>query len=167
MGYTTDFTGSFEVTPALKPEHRAYLEAFNNTRRMARDGTIVKNLPDPVREAAQLPALPDYYVGAAGQSHGQQDTPDILNYNKPPRGQPSLWCQWVPSEDGREIVWDGGEKFYEYVLWLRYIINHFLQPWGYRVNGTVEWQGEESDDRGRIVVKNNAIKTARPTVTWP
>jgi hypothetical protein len=73
--------------------------------------------------------------------------------------QPGLWCQWVPTDDGTMIVWDEGEKFYDYVEWLRYLIEHFLRPWGYTLNGAVIWQGEESDDRGRIHVNNNAIET--------
>jgi hypothetical protein len=28
---------------------------------------------------------------------------------------------------------------------------------GYKLNGTVEWRGEEDDDRGRMVVKDNVV----------
>ena len=27
---------------------------------------------------------------------------------------PGIWCQWVPTDDGKGIEWDGGEKFYNY-----------------------------------------------------
>lgn len=37
MGYTTDFSGQFNVSPALKPEHMVYLAAFAETRRMKRN----------------------------------------------------------------------------------------------------------------------------------
>jgi hypothetical protein len=55
------------------------------------------------------------------------------------------------------IEWDGGEKFYDYVEWLEYIINNFLAPKGYVLNGECPYQGEDSDDVGKIVVKDNVV----------
>lgn len=49
-----------------------------------------------------------------------------------------LYCQWVPTEDGEGIKWDGGEKFYSYTKWLQYLIDNFLIPNGYVLNGEVE-----------------------------
>lgn len=72
-------------------------------------------------------------------------------------GQPGLWCQWIPNAEGTALEWDEGEKFYEYQEWLRYLIEHFLAPWHYTVNGEVEWSGEESSDLGQLVVKNNVV----------
>jgi hypothetical protein len=72
----------------------------------------------------------------------------------------------VPNDDGTAIVWDGGEKFYEYVDWIEYLINNFLQPWGYVLNGEVEWFGEDRDDRGLIVVDNNAVSTKTAVVSY-
>ena len=168
MGYTTNFVGEFSVEPALKDEHREYLEMFAETRRMQRDPAIASTLPDPLREAVGLPIGEDggYFVGPVPESigegvfgaRGQAKDDSVTDYNTPPTGQPGLWCQWVPSEDGSLIVWDEGEKFYYYVDWLRYLIEHFLKPWGYRVDGEVEWCGEDSwDDRGKIVVDDNQV----------
>lgn len=159
MGYTTDFYGGFEITPTLKPEHRAYLYAFVRTRRMKRDETLTEQRLDPIRVEAGLPIGQEggYFVnedGFAGQTNG----PGVVNYNEPPTGQPGLWCQWIPSEDGTELVWDQGEKFYEYELWLEYLITHFLEPWGYTLNGEVDWVGEDSDDRGKIAVTSNRMR---------
>jgi len=72
-------------------------------------------------------------------------------------GVPSYWCQWVPTDDGKAIHWDGVEKFYEYEDWLLYIIEHFIAPWGCKLNGEVEWAGEDSEDLGRLVVKDNVL----------
>jgi len=72
-------------------------------------------------------------------------------------GQPGLWCQWVPNSEGTVLAWDGGEKFYEYEDWLRYLVEHFLAPWHYTVNGEVEWSGDESGDLGLLVVTNNVV----------
>ena len=160
MGYTTNFDGEFTVTPTLKPEHKAYLEAFNRSRRMIRDAAKAEALPDPVRLAAGLPIgdTGAYYVGSHEEDFGQTRDASIIDDNKPPNGQPSLWCQWVPSEDGSVIVWDDGEKFYEYVAWIEYLIEHFLAPWGYALNGKILWQGEDNDDRGYIHVKDNRVR---------
>ena len=70
---------------------------------------------------------------------------------------PGVWCQWIPCDEGAGIEWDGVEKFYNYIEWLDYLIDHFLKPWGYVLNGEVEWQGEERNDLGRIVVRDNAV----------
>jgi len=166
MGYHTDFFGSFDIHPSLKPEHIAYLKQFAYVRHMKRDEAKTALRPDPLREAVGLPVGPEgaYFVGAEGH-FGQeggvfQAAPanDVIDHNHEPADQPGLWCQWVPSEDGAELAWDEGEKFYEYVEWLQYLISHFLEPWGYTVNGQVAWEGEDREDRGRIDVTDNVVK---------
>jgi hypothetical protein len=97
-----------------------------------------------------------YFVGAEGQ-FGQEKSEDVLNYNSPPAGQPGLWCQWIPTLDMQGIQWDGNEKFYNYVEWLEYIIENFLKPWGFTLNGEVEYQGEDPGDTGFITVKDNEV----------
>lgn len=161
MGYSTDFTGRFDITPELSVRHLNYLRAFAESRRMCRDADEAAKLDDPVREKVNLPIGIDgeFYVGSADNDHGQEHDSSIMNYNRPPSTQPGLWCQWVPTEDGDAIEWDGGEKFYEYVAWIKYIIKNFLEPWGYKLNGTVNWKGEDSSDMGQIVIVDNKVKT--------
>jgi hypothetical protein len=143
----------------LKPNHMAYLNLFSDTRRMKRDAKKAKELPDPVREAVGLPLGPEaaYFTGGNGFK-GQDEDSSILDYNRPPHGQPGLWCQWVPSEDGTAILWNGMEKFYNYTKWLEYLVKHFLQPWGYVLNGEVTWSGEEPEDTGVIRIRENILK---------
>lgn len=81
----------------------------------------------------------------------------ILDNNRPSKTQPGLWCQWTPNKDGTAIEWDGGEKFYEYTAWLQYIIDKFLIPWGYELNGEVTYQGEGFGDSGTIRVVGNVV----------
>lgn len=81
----------------------------------------------------------------------------IVDDNESPITQPGLYCQWTPNKDGTAIEWDGGEKFYEYTAWLKYIIDKFLIPWGYELNGEVTYSGERFCDRGTIKVANNVI----------
>lgn len=160
MGYTTDFHGEFALDKPLTPAHKAYLEAFAETRRMKRDAAKTATLPDPVREAVGLPVGVDgeFFVGS-GEDFGQDRTPDVVDYNGPPSTQPGLWCQWAPTDDDAEIAWDGSEKFYYYVQWLEYLIEKLLEPWGYVLNGEVTWQGEEDEDRGMICVVDNDVST--------
>ncbi len=49
----------------------------------------------------------------------------------------AFYCQWEPTEDGSELRWDGGEKFYGYVGWLKLMIDNFFKPWGRVLSGTV------------------------------
>lgn len=158
MGYSTDFNGRFELDRPLAPQHKAYLDAFSRTRRMQRDETKTASRPDSLREAVGLPVgvQGGYFVGSTVDL-GQEQTDDVTQYNDPPVGQPGLWCQWSPSDDSAAIIWDSGEKFYNYVEWIAYLIDHFLAPWGYVVNGEVDWSGESSGDIGKIVVTDNAV----------
>lgn len=165
MGYTTDFEGQFSVNPPLAHNHRAYLLKFSETRRMRRDAELAKEMPDQDRLSVGLDIGPEgaYFVGARSFA-GQGATSDILDSNHPPHGQPALWCQWIPNEDGSAIVWDGNEKFYNYVEWIEYLIEHFLGPWGYMLNGQVEWSGEENGDSGVIYIKDNKVKAVEDEI---
>lgn len=163
MGYTTEFEGSFTVTPALKPEHAEYLRAFSETRRMKRDSVLCERMPDPIREAAGLASVgPEgrYFVGGLGVM-GQDLDPSVVDANEPPSGQPGLWCKWEPRDEGYEIGWSGGEKFYDYTEWLVYIIEHFLGPWGYSLNDEVAYQGENPGYFGKILVSKNVVSVSR------
>jgi len=80
--------------------------------------------------------------------------------------QPGLWCQWEVEAEGEKLCWDGGEKFYNYVEWLKYLINHFFSKWGVMLNGEVEWVGEDSKDQGKIVVKDNVVRVKRAVITY-
>ena len=94
----------------------------------------------------------------------------MLDHNHPPAGQPSLWCHWIPTEDGTAIVYDGGDKFYSYTDWLEYLIEHFLKLWGYVLNGSVKGESDELSawseeaqaelpciERSEIAVKDNVV----------
>lgn len=163
MGYTTDFEGEVQISPPLNQAEIEYLNRFARTRRMDR-----KNGP--------------YYANPGSDGFGQDNEPDIVSYNDPPAGQPSLWCQWVPTEDGAAIEWDGGEKFYHSEKWMAYIIDHFLKPgahasksgdpqfkdftFNHKVSGTIHAYGEDRDDIWRLVVTDNAVKVERGAIAF-
>ena len=172
MGYTTYFEGGVTIDPPLNETEIKYLNKFAQTRRMD-------------REKGQ------YYVGGEGD-FGQAREDDIRDYNRPPEGQPGLWCQWVPVVDKTDevtgdpvsanvIEWDGGEKFYYATEWMQYIIDHFIgenplaklnQPehfdflQGHKVNGEIFADGEEPGDHWKIVVKDGIAREVRGQVTY-
>ena len=80
-------------------------------------------------------------------------------------GWPAIWCQWIPTEDGKGIEWDGAEKFYNYVEWIKYLIANVLAPKGYVLSGSVDWRGEEWEDVGTISIKDNNVEEI-PLPTW-
>lgn len=120
----------------------------------------------------------EFFVGGTGYG-GQDNDASVIDSNQPPgqkpyavgfkgvkkhpnkgKKQPSLWCQWIVEGegDGMTLLWDGGEKFYNYIEWLEYLIDRFFNPWGVILNGEIEWVGEDSGDRGKIVVKDNVVE---------
>ena len=148
MGYTTEFEGSIAIEPPLSEEERDFLVRVSKTRRMAR-----RNGP--------------FFVGGSGD-FGQGEDPDIEEYNMPPEGQPSLWCQWTPNEDGAALEWDGWDKFYKADRWMAYLVEQVLGSSPQAVaalpflsehvlNGTIEAQGEDPDDHWLLVVKDNEV----------
>jgi hypothetical protein len=143
MGYTTEFRGQWVLNKKLDDDTFNLLVGLASTRRMKRNiqGYGVEG---------------EFYHKDDGD-FGQERTPDIIDYNQPPKTQPSLWLRWVPTEDRMGIEWDGGEKFYGYVEWIQYLISAILAPRGYVLNGQVQWRGEEWDDMGTIFIENNVI----------
>lgn len=144
MGYSTDFDGRFELNKELDNETYDLLLGLANTRRMKRD----------VDESYGVEG--EFYIegsGFAGQGHED----NIVEFNRPPKTQPSLWLQWIPTEDKIGIEWDGGEKFYHADKWIVYLIDKVLQPRGYVLNGTVFAQGEEYHDTWRIDIVDNVV----------
>lgn len=107
----------------------------------------------------------EYFVGGGGHA-GQNHDDNIIDYNTPPKNQPGLWCQWTVNKNGLKLEWDGGEKFYNYVEWLKYLIEHFFSKWDVILNGEVEWQGEDATDVGKIVVTNNEVKVLKGRVVY-
>ena len=158
MGYTTQFEGHVAIEPALNSKEIIFLKKFNETRRMDRE-----NGP--------------YFVNGSGDM-GQGRDKDIRNHNEPPLGQPSLWCQWVSTEDGEFLEWDGNEKFYNAPEWMKYLIEHFLKPGcigaeelpflqaNHVLNGEIEAQGEEPDDSWVLVIKENSVMVPGESVDW-
>jgi len=152
LGYSTTFWGQVDIVPPLTKKEIHYLQKFQGTRRMNRTSG-------------------EYFVDGTG-SMGQGNDPDIINSNDPPPEQPSLWCGWTVTDDGCYIEWNGAEKFHDAEKWMWYILRNFLQKnaiarlrypeefkflKGHICSGTIEAQGEDYDDRWKLVVDDNNV----------
>ena len=164
MGYTTNFEGELSINPPLDEAQVAYINKFSETRRMIRNARVLidtEKYPDPLREAVGLELGEDgqYYVGSDNDSCYNGKDKSIIDSNMPSKHQPGLWCNWIVSDQGDRLMWNGGEKFYYYVRWLQYLINHFFVKWSRILNGDIKWQGEDINDKGIITVVNNQVTT--------
>lgn len=146
MGYTTEFSGTIKLNKKLDKATHEFLVKFNQTRRMARNVDKKYGVEG------------EFYVDGKG-AFGQDCDSTVIDSNRPPKTQPGLWCQWVPTDDGMGIVWDGSEKFYSSAEWMVYIIDKILAPKGYVCNGTIEAQGEDTSDHWYLIVNNNVVST--------
>ena len=149
MGYTTDFEGSVKTNKPVDKKTFDLINNLANTRRMKRAGLPVKYGVD-----GEFYCVDDYNWLESKDSVKEGI---LVDHNIPPCTQPGLWLQWVMKDDRQTIEWDGGEKFYAYVEWMKYIIDKILAPKGYVVNGTICWSGEEVCDNGKLIVKNNKV----------
>jgi len=72
---------------------------------------------------------------------------------------PSIWNQWIikDSYNTQSLVWDGNEKFYNYIGWLDYIIKNYMIPNDIYLNGRIQWIGEDKNDIGVIYSEDNFI----------
>lgn len=159
MGYTTDFNGSLKFNREVSEQLREYINRFSATRRMPRDNEKIKEFYPNWKELCFFGELGNMgeYFAPISNNHGQDDNDkSVIDHNgRSCSVHPGLWCQWVIEEN--ELVWDGNEKFYNYVEWLHYLINNFFDPLGYELNGDIVWQGEDTDDCGTIHVVNNCV----------
>lgn len=161
MGYSTEFTGTVSVDPPLNGPEMAYLRKFAQSRRYQCSGG-------------------PYHVETDGDWNRHSGC-TAINTNQEPSGQPGLWCKWEPTEDGTGIEWNGVEKFYDADAWMRYLIDHFLRRAAYAsdsgggrfrhftfnhvIDGRIEAQGEDPDDRWTLVVENNSVSVVKyPTL---
>lgn len=160
MGYDTCFHGAFDISPPLSSDRTAYLCAFSETRRCRRCFDHESAKSRSLRETVGLPFGED---GAHCAAAPEKDYDLAQDYNEPPEGQPSLWCNWEPSPDGCLLRWNGAEKSRRYVEWLQYLMKTYLGPWGHDLSGTICWSGEDFEDFGMITAQDGLIEVSSHT----
>lgn len=119
------------------------------------EGTIWFSRDLTVREYRELEKLADYDSKDDGTYEQHTETPETL---------PNSYLQWEPNKDGTGLVWNGAEKFYDYIHWLRWLIKHYFKPRGITLNGELHWSGEEIDDNGILVVADNKVTSKKLTL---
>lgn len=170
MGYDTRFEGHFLLSKKVGKEFYSYINAFNRTRHMYRDvSLIIENFPDWMERSykGDLGLDGAYFICEDGKR-----TPDVIDYNKSTYGVPNLWCQWrLFSDKEKELLsgdveeaeaylaWDGGEKFYDSLEWLEYLIKHFFSKEGITLTGAALSVGEEFGDSTYICAVDNHTTT--------
>jgi len=159
MGRTSKFIGEISISPELSAEEVNYLKQFNRTRH-------TQLLPNP------------YAVGDFESEDLRNTDPDLVMKNScPPEGQPGLWCNWIPTDDGTAIKWDGAEKSHDMTEWLVYIVEHFIGrmplakvelPFlvGHELNGEVESVGEQPEDCWKMVVRNSQVRVLEGSTVY-
>ncbi len=116
------------------------------------EGQIDFNRPLTVPEYRELEKLANYDSKHDGTYELYTDTPETM---------PDSYLQWQPSNDGSGLQWNGGEKFYDYIHWLRWLIKHYFVPHGITLNGQIRWQGEEITDSGILKVIDNKVTSQK------
>jgi hypothetical protein len=142
MGYTTEFVGGFSISPKPDEYIIKYLDMFSDSRRLG-----YARLKPIYGTQGEFFVHGDYY--------GSKNGVEPIDVNEPPPTQPGLWCDWIIEKN--KLKWDGREKFYDYDLWLSYLVNNFFGPSGYLLNGQISFQGEDFEDKGLITFIDNVI----------
>jgi hypothetical protein len=114
------------------------------------EGVINFDRPLTVVEYRELERLANYDSRDDGYYKQFTDTPETM---------PDSYLQWQPTHNGLGLEWNGGEKFYDYVHWLRWLIKHYFKPRDIVLNGELRWQGEEIGDVGIINVADSKVTT--------
>jgi hypothetical protein len=142
-------------------EQIKYINTFSGTRRMKRDVNALMTLYKGKHGLNENYGIEGEFFCKEDGNCGQNNDASVLDHNTPAKTQPGLWCQWVLNENGTELEWDGGEKFYAYIDWLKYLIENFFEKWGIKLNGEIKWQGEDNGDVGKIIVRDNKVSIAK------
>jgi hypothetical protein len=146
MGYSTTFTGHLDLSTPLNDHQQKFLDYFVNCRQC-----IYKQLHDnhPIFEMIKncnLPMKKEYLV--SDNDH------DVKLFNDH-TGKPSLNCDWIVEDN--QLKWNENEKFYNYLEWLQYLIDNFFNVWNIKLNGIMDYKGEDLGDCGTIVVNDSII----------
>lgn len=110
------------------------------------EGGMALSRPLTVPELRELEALAEY----------EEDEYKKYSDTKPDNG----YNQWTPNKDGTAMVWNDGEKFYDYAEWLQWLIDYYFKPRNIELRGRINYQGEEIGDVGYLeVLEDQHVRT--------
>ena len=186
-GYDTQFYGEFKFNETISPQLNKYLKKFSASKRVKWCG-----LPEifGIDGAFYYDGMDDAISMYMFGENISLLNPVKVTSHLPPDDQPSSWCNWTPSKDGNSVRWNCRKNSYEYIKWLQYIINNFLGPHGYTLNGKVTYYGDctteyinldgsetssinstdstdsAENDYGEITIIDNIISFTGPVGCW-
>lgn len=76
----------------------------------------------------------------------------------PRAGAPDTPCEYALGPDGWLVADNDGLKFLKHGPWLRWLVERWFKPRGYRLCGVIEWRGDEWDDIGAYKVEGHRIR---------
>ena len=71
------------------------------------------------------------------------------------------------SEDRAQILPETDESRAGAGTWLQLVVQHFLAPKGYSVEGEIKWNGDEAEDRGCIYAKGQQVEVVDDRIENP
>lgn len=178
MGYTTYFYGELIPDKPFSKKFIRFINGFSETRHEPRDIEKLKakdiNWAQNCLEGNMGP-YGLYYIGPDDGCKGIIDFESVIDYNsftpeelaniRKEWTAPGYWCDWCINDSGN-VAWNEGEKFYDYIEWLQFLINNFFEPAGYKLNGEIFWEGEEREDNGVIAVENNCVSAYAGSIVY-
>jgi len=148
MGYRIEFRG--DITYSGSDEDMKIvadiMDGLSATRRVKRDMS---------KHTGEL-SLPMEDYGIEGEFYFGRDDSSVVDSNSPPSSQPSLYCGWEYDTPG-VLVWNYDEQASSPDGWIRYIVEKIISANNCVCNCEIEYRGDDWDDYGTIVVKNNVV----------
>lgn len=79
------------------------------------------------------------------------------------------WCTGLltVSEDRSKLLPEEDDSRHGLVVWLRVVRDHFLDPSGYVLDGSIDFEGEDTEDHGTIFVKDSVIEVVDDVIFNP
>ena len=79
-----------------------------------------------------------------------------------PGQAPGTVCPWkvVQKEESTQLPsleFNGRELEGRGEAWIRFLIDHYFEPWGMQLHGQIVWHGEGTGDSGSIFVHKNEV----------
>lgn len=162
------FSEKFEIEEKLDDKLAEYMYHFFNTKHVKRDIELTKKVYQNWKDRcyrSRLGVEGEYFV----DHYTQEKKEDILNEYEPPAPLPECWCCLrIERSDKDRLIWRNdlmdSAMIIHRVRWIKYVLDNFLVPNGYTVNGEMRFQAnlyreyKEELYEGKIKIENSEIK---------
>lgn len=98
------------------------------------------------------------------------DAPSVFASIEAADPKPELpWCTGLltVSEDRSKLMPEEDDSRHGLDTWLQIARDFFLAPNGYVLEGSIDFEGEDQDDRGTIFVKDNVLELVYDVILKP